>query len=76
MANRIIRELQRIARRFFSAPFENLPPQYGDAVPPELREFEAEAEALQREVRGEMTAPGVQDRRSQPVRPDESLERE
>jgi hypothetical protein len=76
MGNRIIQEVEHIARRFFSAPFENLPPEYGDPVPPELRVFEAEAEASQRETREEMGAPEVHDRRSKPARRDESLERE
>jgi hypothetical protein len=76
MTNKIIQAVERIARRFFSAPFENLPPEYGDPVPPELRVFEAEAEASQREAHQEIAVPGVHDRRSQPARPDESLERE
>jgi hypothetical protein len=76
MANRIIQKVEMVARRFLSAPFENLPPEFGDTVPPELRVFEAEAEASQREVREELAVPAVHDHRSRPARPDESLERE
>jgi hypothetical protein len=76
MANKLIRKLERVGRRFFSAPFENLPSEYGDTVPPDMRAFEARAEASQREVREEIAAPVVHDRRSQPARRDESLERE
>jgi hypothetical protein len=50
MASKLVRSLERVAGRFFRAPFENLPPEYGDPVPPELREFEAEAEAARPEV--------------------------
>lgn len=38
-------------RTFLRAPFEKLPPQYGDPVPPELRVFEAEADEAQRHPR-------------------------
>jgi hypothetical protein len=76
MSRSIVQEVERIARRFFSAPFENLPPEYGDPVPPELRLFEAEAEASQSETVEEIEMPVVHPHRSQPARQDESLERQ
>ena len=33
----------RFARWLFGSPFRDLPPAFGDTVPPELRAFEAEA---------------------------------
>jgi hypothetical protein len=74
MANRIIQKVEHIARRLFGAPFGDLPSEYGDPVPPDLRAFEAEAS--QREVREEIATPVVHDHRSLPTRRDESLERE
>jgi hypothetical protein len=35
-------------RTFLRAPFEQLPPQYGNTLPPELLVFEAQAEEAQR----------------------------
>lgn len=76
MANKLIRKLERVGRQFFSAPFANLPSEYGDTVPPDMRAFEARAEASQREVREAFDTPVVRGHRSQPARRDESLERE
>jgi hypothetical protein len=75
MANRIVQKVERVARRFLSAPFENLPSEFGDSVPPELRVFEAEAEASQTDVREEIVTPAVHDHSSKPARRDETLER-
>jgi hypothetical protein len=68
MGNKLIHKLERVGRRFFSAPFANLPAEYGDTVPPGMRAFEAEAEASQREVREEIATPVVHDHRSRPAR--------
>ena len=35
--------LTRFARWLFGSPFRDLPPAFGNTVPPELRAFEAEA---------------------------------
>lgn len=43
------------ARRLFRAPFEELPPAFGNTVPPELRVFEAEAEERQHHPVGEVS---------------------
>jgi hypothetical protein len=76
MAEKILREVEHIARLFFSAPFENLPLPYGDPVPPDLRTFEAEAQALQREVVEQVPMPALHQYHSKPARRDESLERQ
>jgi hypothetical protein len=39
-------------RWFFSAPFQDLPPAFGDTVPPELRAFEAEVNEIQHRAIG------------------------
>ena len=36
MGNRLIHKLEQFGRRFFSAPFANLPAEYGDTVPPDI----------------------------------------
>jgi hypothetical protein len=42
--------VKRFLRWLFGSPFEELPPEFGDTVPPELRAFEAEAEEAQHYV--------------------------
>jgi hypothetical protein len=39
--------VKRFLRWLFGSPFEDLPPEFGDTVPPELRTFEAEEEEVQ-----------------------------
>jgi hypothetical protein len=57
--------LYRLARRFFGAPFRDLPAEFGDPVPPELRVFEAEAEAAQHSPQREQTGQRPQDESQQ-----------
>ena len=57
MAHKTLAALRKFIRRLLSAPFEDLPPAFGDPAPPELREFEAEAEEAQRTVREEDAPP-------------------
>ena len=76
MTNKLIGSFARVVERFLRAPFESLPPEYGDTVPPDLRQFEAEAEASQRHVVEEIPVPPAHDQRSRPARQDESPERE
>jgi hypothetical protein len=52
MIQPVLKSIQRLVRWFFGAPFQQLPPEFGDAVPPELQAFEANAEAGQRHPRG------------------------
>lgn len=65
----ILRWIQRCVRRLFRAPFEQLPPAFGDTVPPELRVFEAQAEDAQHHAVGEVSSPKIHGhRRSKPKR--------
>jgi hypothetical protein len=47
MIQNILKPIQNLVHWFFGAPFRQLPPEFGDTVPPDLRAFEAEAEELQ-----------------------------
>ncbi len=66
----------RFVRWLFGAPFQNLPPEFGDTVPPELRVFEAEAERAQHTEQREPATPLVGHRRSGAGWHDDSLERQ
>jgi hypothetical protein len=69
--------IQRFVRWLFGSPFRELPPEFGDPVPPELRVFEAQAEEAQHQARGDIPPlPPVHPGQTKPVRQDESLERE
>ena len=52
MIQKLLKLMQRVARWFFGAPFRQLPPEFGDAVPPDLQAFEANAEEAQLHPRG------------------------
>jgi hypothetical protein len=52
MRQQILKPLQRLLRWFFGAPFEHLPPGFGETVPPDLLAFEAKAEEVQRHPSG------------------------
>ena len=52
MIQKLLKLMQRVARWFFGAPFRQLPPEFGDAVPPDLQAFEANAEEAQPHPRG------------------------
>jgi hypothetical protein len=68
--------INRLVRRLFGAPFENLPPEFGNTVPPELRVFEAEAEEAQHTEQSERVGRLARHGRSSPARQDESLKRQ
>jgi hypothetical protein len=51
----LLRSIQKSFRRLLSAPFQELPSEFGDTVPPELRVFEAEAEEQQHHPRGNIS---------------------
>ena len=46
MIQKIWKPIQRFGRWLFGAPFRELPQEFGDLTPPELRIFEAEAEEV------------------------------
>ncbi|HXV41821.1 MAG TPA: hypothetical protein VEC96_02055 [Anaerolineae bacterium] len=52
MIQKVLKLMQSLARWFFGAPFRQLPPEFGETVPPELQAFEANAEARQRYPQG------------------------
>jgi hypothetical protein len=41
MKHKLFERVWRLLHWFFGAPFQGLPPEFGDLVPPELRTFEA-----------------------------------
>ena len=49
---KILKFGERLVRWFFGAPFEELPSEFGDPVPPDLRRFEDQATAVQHDPRG------------------------
>jgi hypothetical protein len=67
--------INRFTHRLFGAPFKNLPPEFGDTVPPELRVFEAEAELAQSSERAEPVERPARDGRSSPALQNHSPER-
>ncbi len=44
--------LQRFLRWLFGSPFKDLPPEFGDPVPSDLRRFEAKMEDVATKERG------------------------
>ena len=68
---RLLARVGRFFGRETSALFQDLPPVFGDTVPPELRVFEAQAEEHDREADAEpwdvprpQGNPGAQERRA------------
>jgi hypothetical protein len=69
--------LERFLRWLFGAPFQELPPEFGDPVPSELRVFEYRAEEAQHHPRSKISTPRpVHRKQTKPIQLDESLERE
>jgi hypothetical protein len=68
---------KRFLAWLFGAPFQELPPEFGDPVPSELRVFEYQAEEAQRHPRSKIsTRTPKHQKQTKPVQLDESLERE
>ena len=57
MIQQVLKLMQRVARWFFGSPFRQLPPEFGETVPPDLLAFEANAEESQRQPRGSVQPP-------------------
>ena len=69
--------IKRFVRWLFGSPFQELPPEFGDPVPADLRLFEAQAEEMERRPTGKVPPPPpVHEEKSKPARQDEFLERE
>lgn len=67
----------RFVRWLFGGPFQKLPPQYGNTVPPELQRFEVEADEAGRRGLGGVTAQMPSHHATtRPARVDEALERQ
>jgi hypothetical protein len=52
MAQKVLKPIQQFFRRLFGVPFQELPSEFGDPVPPELRAFEVEAKEIQHHPQG------------------------
>jgi hypothetical protein len=65
--NNPLRSIWYTVRRFLRVPFEQIPPAFGDTVPPELRVFEAEADEIEHHPVGEVSSEQIHGhRRSKP----------
>jgi hypothetical protein len=53
--SKILSAVKKFSRWLLGAPFQELPPEFGDTVPSELRIFEAEAEERQHHPRGKVS---------------------
>jgi hypothetical protein len=73
----LLKSIQKFLRKLLSAPFQELPPEFGDTVPSELRVFEAEAEERQHYPHSPVSArPSVRHYQTKAIKSDEQLERE
>jgi hypothetical protein len=52
MLDRLLHRIQRFLRWFFGSPFHAMSDAFGDGVPPEVREFEAQTAEIQHLDRG------------------------
>ena len=69
--------LTRFARWLFGSPFRELPPAFGNTVPPELQVFEAEAAQVSRRGLGGVATPvPVRHRKTHPARLESWMERQ
>jgi hypothetical protein len=55
--NNPLRSIWYTLRRFLRAPFEDIPPAFGDTVPPELRVFEAKADEIEHHAIDNLSSP-------------------
>ncbi len=62
--------ISRFVHWLFGAPFKNLPPEYGDTVPSDLRVFETERELAQHSAESEPGPDAARDEPSRPIRKD------
>jgi len=64
-----LRLVKRAARWLFGAPFRDLPPAFGDTVPPELRAYEAKVDEMEHHPAGKVSSPtGHGHKHSKPTR--------
>ncbi len=68
---------RRFVRWLCRSPFQRLPPQYGNTVPPDLQRFEAEAKEAERHGLGQVATQAPSSHvKVKPARLDEALERQ
>lgn len=68
---------RRFIRWLFGGPFRQLPPPFGNPVPPDLQRFEEEAADATRHAIGGVSHPASSHHaKTQPARQDSSLERQ
>lgn len=69
--------LRRFFRWLFGGMFQQLPAPFGNPVPPDLQQFEADAEHARHAGFGRVSGPEVTHHaRTHPARQDSSLERQ
>ena len=68
MKSTFFSDLWEPVRTFLKAPFEQLPPQYGNTLPPELQVFEAQVEEAQRRPHEEGLGLQAHDAASKPIK--------
>jgi hypothetical protein len=76
MKHKLSEWIQRFLRWLFGAPFEELPSEFGDLVPPELRAFQAEVEEVEHHPLGTVSPFPDYYEQTQPIKHDRSLRRE
>jgi hypothetical protein len=77
MTHGVRSRLARFARWLFGSPFRELPPTFGNTVPPELQVFEAEAAEAGRRGLGGVAAPvPVHHHKTHPKRLESWMERQ
>ena len=60
--------VQRFLNWFFGAPFQELPWEFGDPIPSELRAFQAEAEETQHRPQGKVASSYIYSTQAEPPR--------
>jgi hypothetical protein len=67
MSHKISRWVQRFMRWIFGAPFQDLPPGFGEPMP-EIRAFEEEMEETQHRAHGNVPVPSARHGRTKVTR--------
>ena len=68
MKSKLLKWIQRFLHWLFGAPFQELPSEFGDPVPPELRAFQAEAEETQHRPQGKVSSSYIYPKQAEPPR--------
>jgi len=58
MIQNVLKSMQSLVRWFFGSPFRQLPPEFGETTPPDLRAFEVAAEEARHNARGNVQIVG------------------